>query len=193
MSTPETDPHAGAILTGIARAAIESEFRRVTPPHESADWLAVPGASFVTLTRHGRLRGCIGSLTARHPLGEDVRHNAHAAAFADSRFLPLTAPELDGLRIEVSVLSALEPLEFTSEADALQQLRPGVDGLALRWHDHRGTFLPQVWQELPDRRVFLHQLKRKAGLPEDFWDAKLRLRRYTVKCWQESERPLAHA
>lgn len=193
MSSPESDPRAGEILTGIARAAIEAEFRQVARPDETADWLAAPGASFVTLTRHGRLRGCIGSLTAHRPLAEDVRHNAHAAAFADGRFLPLAAPELDGLQIEVSVLSQSEPLAFHSEADALRQLRPGVDGLVLRWRDHRSTFLPQVWEELPDREDFLNHLKRKAGLPEDFWSDKLRLRRYTVTSWKDSGRPLAHA
>lgn len=191
MSLPEEDPRAGSILTGIARATIEAEFRPVRLPDQTADWLAEPGASFVTLTRHGQLRGCIGSISPHRPLVDDVKHNAYAAAFRDGRFLPLTSLELDRLVIEVSVLSPTEPLTFHSEQDALRQLRPGTDGVVLRWRDHRGTFLPQMWEHLPEREQFLNHLKRKAGLPEDFWHDGVRLLRYTVTSWKESERPLA--
>lgn len=193
MSRPEEDPRAGSILTGIARATIEAEFRPVRLPEQTADWLDEPGACFVTLTRHGQLRGCIGSISPHRPLSDDVRHNAYAAAFRDGRFLPLTSLELDGLVIEVSLLSPTEPLTFHSEQDALRQLRPGTDGLVLRWRDHRGTFLPQMWEHLPDRAQFLNHLKRKAGLPEDFWHDGVRLLRYTVTSWKDSERPLARA
>ncbi len=149
-------------------------------------WLRAPGACFVTLMHAGRLRGCIGSVRARRPLGEDVRANARAAALADPRFPPLAAHELAATRIEVSLLSAPVPLLVRDEAEALAALRPGTDGVILEMRGgERSTFLPQVWDSLPSPREFLGQLKRKAGLPADFWSADLHLFRYTVMHWQE--------
>ncbi len=190
--SPRTDPRAGEILLAIARAAIADHFGIRLACDESTPWLSEPGATFVTLTEHGRLRGCIGSLEAYRPLLTDLRANARAAAFRDPRFAPLTAAELGDTRIEVSLLSATEPLEFTSEADAVSGLRPGVDGVILVWGSHRGTFLPQVWEQLPDPAEFLGHLKRKAGLSASFWDPQVRLWRYTVTKWKESKLPLAH-
>ena len=117
-----------------------------------------------TLTQDGRLRGCIGSLEAQRPLGEDVRHNARAAALSDPRFPPLTRAEVAGTRIEVSLLSTPKPLAFADHADLIAQLRPGEDGLILECGGARGTFLPQVWESLPDPEQFVAELKRKAGL-----------------------------
>jgi AmmeMemoRadiSam system protein A len=151
-----------------------------------APWLNTPGASFVTLTQAGSLRGCIGSLEACRPLRDDVATNAANAAFRDPRFPPLTAGELAGTRIEVSVLSEPEPYPFTDRADALSRLRPGIDGLTLEYGNRRGTFLPQVWESLPEPDAFLTHLVRKAGFPPGWWDDDARLSRYTVTAFEET-------
>lgn len=179
---------AGAVLLPLARGAIAEKLGLATTGRgaaPAASWLGEPGATFVTLTEDGRLRGCIGSLEAHRPVGEDVVANARAAAFRDPRFPAVTAAELPRLRVEVSLLSAAEPLTFAAEADARAQLRPGVDGLILTARGHRGTFLPQVWEQLPDPADFLAHLKRKAGLPLTYWGPDVRLARYTVTKWTE--------
>ena len=141
--------------------------------------LQEPGASFVTLKKHGELRGCIGSLEAHRPLVEDVAHNAYAAAFLDPRFPPLTGHELAEVDFHLSILTPAVPMSFNSEADLLRQLRPGIDGLVLEDGIHRGTFLPAVWESLPDAAQFFQQLKRKAGLPTDHWSNNVKVARYT--------------
>jgi hypothetical protein len=145
------------------------------------------GATFVTLRLGGELQGCIGSIAAVRPLIEDLRHNTLAAASQDPRFPPLDPAELDEVELEVTLLSPPRAMDFTDEADALAQLRPGVDGVVLRWGSRRSTFLPQVWEMLPSPEVFLAQLKKKAGLPEDFWHPDLGLERYTAEKWSESD------
>lgn len=177
----------GTLLVALARAAISSQFGLTFSVNGDAAFLQRPGATFITLKNNGQLRGCIGSLSVHRSLLDDVRANARAAAFQDPRFGPLRFEELDSIRIEVSLLSALQPMVFSDEADALSQLRPGIDGLVLECGDKRGTFLPQVWENLPEPRAFLKELKRKAGLAADFWDAGLRLSRYTVAKWAEPE------
>ena len=136
-------------------------------------------AAFVTLKINGQLRGCIGSLTAHRPLALDAVHNAYAAAFKDPRFPPLSKPEYDLLKIKISVLTKAVPMQFNSEEELLGQLQPGVDGLILTAGKNRGTFLPAVWQDLPDPVDFLRHLKLKAGLPEDFWSDEVKVERYT--------------
>lgn len=173
-------------LASLARAAIAQRLGLAGAAPARPDWLARPGAAFVTLTRHGELRGCIGSLEAWRPLGEDIEANARAAAFNDPRFPPLTAEELPAIQVEVSLLSRPETMQFTDEADALRQLRPGVDGVILEWGRHRGTFLPQVWDQLPDPADFMRHLKLKASLPPGFWSPDLRLSRYTVEKFKEA-------
>jgi len=187
VSRPEAFPDdAGPVLTGLARAAIEQRLDlRDDLVADRPEWLREPGASFVTLTLDGRLRGCIGSLVAHRPLGQDVASNAQAAAFADPRFRPLRAADVDLVRVEVSVLGPSEPIVFTDRADALRQLRPGVDGVILDAGWHRATFLPQVWDELPDPDEFLRHLLAKADLPPDRWDATIRLARYGVTAFAE--------
>jgi AmmeMemoRadiSam system protein A len=140
-----------------------------------------PAATFVTLRREGELRGCIGGLTVKQALVLDVIENAAGAALRDPRFFPLAASELMGLHIHISVLSPLTPLAFDSETELLAQLRPGVDGLLLELGARRGTFLPSVWETLPDPRDFLYELKRKAGVPHDYWSLDLRISRYTTE------------
>lgn len=139
------------------------------------------GASFVTLKKQGELRGCIGTLEAYQPLVKDVAHNAYAAAFSDPRFLPLSGDELDGLEIHISVLTPAVPMTFDSEADLLSQIRPGIDGLILEEDHLRGTFLPSVWESLPDAKSFLQHLKQKAGLPAHYWSPHIRISRYTTE------------
>jgi uncharacterized protein len=178
----------GQLLTALARAAIAAEFGAPWPDLPRPAWLDEPAATFVTLTLHGRLRGCIGSLEAHLSLYDDVMHNARAAAFGDPRFPPLAADELPAVRIEVSVLTAPQPLEFSSEADALRRLRPGVDGVIFQYGARRATLLPQVWEQLPEPSEFLAHLKRKAGLPPDFRAEGMRLAVYQVERFQADER-----
>lgn len=176
----------GRILISIARSSIAGKFGILLSAPGDAPFLHCRGASFVTLKTQGRLRGCIGSLQAHRSLIEDVRANACAAAFQDPRFEPLRFEELRTTTIEVSVLSQLEPIAFRDQDDALAQLRPGLDGVVLEHAGQRGTFLPQVWDSLPSPRMFLGELKRKAGLPANFWNPEVRLFRYSVKKWAEA-------
>jgi MEMO1 family protein len=178
---------AGKVLIPIARSAIGGVLGMGFQAAEHHTFLHQHGAAFVTLTRHGELRGCIGSLLAHRKLLDDVKANAKAAAFLDPRFEPLTATELKTTLVEISLLSASEELRFVSEDDALAQLRPGIDGLIFEYGRNRGTFLPQVWEQLPDARQFVSHLKRKAGLPADFWAEGVRLSRYTVSKWREAD------
>jgi len=138
-------------------------------------------ATFVTLKHQGKLRGCIGILEAVRPLALDVIHNAHAAAFRDTRFYPLSIKEFEDLDLEISVLSPIEPVEFLNEQDLLGKLRPGTDGLCLEDGMYHGAFLPQMWQQLPVPRDFLNQLKVKAGLPPSYWSESLQVVRFTVE------------
>lgn len=181
----------GKLLLQIARAAISNVLGQAVaqpePTGQSADVLQAPGASFVTLNQQGQLRGCIGSLQAHRPLITDIQANAIAAALHDPRFSPLTLVELEITTVEVSVLSAMQPLPFASEAHALAQLRPGVDGVVFEFGRYRSTFLPQVWEQLPDASQFMAHLKHKAGLAPDFWAAEVRLQRYTVSKFKEVE------
>ena len=180
----------GSALLARARNAIAAQLKQPTVAEPAHPQLAQPGATFVTLTQNGDLRGCIGSLQAHRPLDQDVRANAVAAAFRDPRFAPLTLAELPRTRVEVSLLSAPQPMTFTDEADALRQLRPNVDGIIFSAGEGgklgRSTFLPQVWEQLPEPRAFMARLKQKAGLPADYWSPEVQLQRYEVQKWKES-------
>jgi len=180
---------AGRILTGLARASIAQalELPFEVPTGANDSWLDAPGAAFVTLTQDGQLRGCIGSLMAHRPLRDDVTNNAQAAAFDDPRFMPLRTAEVAYTRIEVSVLSAPVPMPFTSRQDALARLRPGIDGVILSAGRRRATFLPQVWDELPEPEVFIAHLFHKAGLPPTYWGDHVAISRYTVTAFLEDE------
>lgn len=180
---------AGGTLLPLARAAIARELGKSRPvtANANAAWLLEPGASFITLMHDGRLRGCIGTLRAHRALVEDVTANAVAAAFRDPRFRPLTAVEFEATEVEISVLSPLEPLAFADERDALARLRIGVDGVVFHYGHHNSTFLPQMWEDFGEPAEFIAHLKYKAGLPPDFWDPEVRLSRYTVAKWRESD------
>jgi len=158
-------------LLRLARETIIRHPRREGPPPVDLDTLPESltrnGASFVTLTKYGQLRGCIGSLEPRRPLVLDVRENAVSAAFHDPRFPPVRPDELGVLDIEVSVLSPPQPLSYDGLDDLIARLRPGVDGVVIEHGWNRATFLPQVWEKLPDPHEFLQHLCLKAYLPSD--------------------------
>ncbi len=179
------DAERGKTLLSIARAAISRALNMPGAFDKTAPWLAEHGACFVTLTQHGELRGCIGSLQAYRPLLDDIKSNAVSAALRDPRFMPLSAEELDITKVEVSLLSPPQAMHFRDEADALAQLRPNVDGVIFQYGPYRSTFLPQVWEQLPQPCEFMAHLKYKAGLPADFWSPEVILSRYTVEKWKE--------
>ena len=183
------DGPRGELLLSIARTSIAEALGLESDgyPAELPGWLLEDGACFITLTQNGQLRGCIGSLEPHRPLIDDVKSNAKSAAFKDPRFEPLSADELAITEVEVSLLSATEPLHFSSEEEALAQLRPGTDGVIFEYGRHRSTFLPQVWEQLPSTETFMAHLKNKAGLSADFWADEVKLSRYTVSKWKESD------
>ncbi|MDH3672154.1 MAG: AmmeMemoRadiSam system protein A [Gammaproteobacteria bacterium] len=141
-----------------------------------------PGASFVTINVRDQLRGCIGSLEIKRALAVDVVKNARAAAFDDPRFGALTQVEFENLHIHISVLSSPEIIDCASEDELLRQLRPGIDGVILEDGTSRATYLPSVWEVLPDPHNFLQQLKCKAGLSLDHWSETMKVQRYTTEC-----------
>ena len=185
---PDTLPRdAGRVLLPLARTAIANQLGMSWQENETPQWLQQYGACFITLTRDTKLRGCVGTLRAQRALAEDVKANAVAAAFRDPRFPPVAAGEFPVVALEISVLSAVEPMRFDDEADALRQLRRGIDGLVFEYGYHTSTFLPQVWEDFKEPTEFVAHLKYKAGLPPDFWDKDVRLSRYTVFKWRENE------
>jgi AmmeMemoRadiSam system protein A len=186
-----TDFDLGCAVLTLARSAITERLglgKLDTVNHAS---LEQPSATFVTLKQGSQLRGCVGSLQRTRALRDDVRLNALAAAFRDPRFAPLDAHELPQISLEVSLLSAEERIEATSEDELIARLRPGIDGLMVEYGCHRATLLPQVWQRLDDPRLFLAALKLKAGLSEDFWSAGMIVSRYEAITWKEQEREVA--
>lgn len=174
-----------ATLLDIARQSIGFGLKHGRPaPVTTTDYslpLQESKATFVTLNINNNLRGCIGTLEAYRPLVEDVSQNAYAAAFRDPRFPKLNINEFPQLDIHISVLSKPQPMTFDDEQDLLAQLQPGIDGLVLEEGYHRGTFLPQVWESLPEPNQFLRHLKQKAGLPPDYWSKAITMQRYTVE------------
>ena len=175
----------GRALIALARNAVESSLLETKEIKSDLPWLEQCGATFVTLTKDGQLRGCIGSLEAARPLAMDVAENALGAAFRDPRFPRLAADEWPRCQVEVSLLSAPKRVEFADEADLLAQLQPGIDGVILEADGRRATFLPQVWESLPDKRVFMAELVKKAGLPADTRLGRCRVSRYRVEKFHE--------
>ena len=191
MHSPEYPENLRLAMLALGRESIEHgletgrPLRISDPPHPAE--LAEARTCFVTLRQAGELRGCMGSLQANSPLAESVALNAFGSAFEDPRFPPLPGRALASLDIEISVLSALEPLANYGEADLLSQLQPLVDGLVLEAGPYRSTFLPKVWEQLPDRREFLYALKCKAGLPGEYWSHDVRVHRYHTETFAESD------
>lgn len=178
-------------LLKIARDSIQKGFKAGHPlPINRADFsnnFLEKRAVFTTLEKEGNLRGCIGSLIPVRSLVEEVARSAFLAAFKDPRFPPLSEAEFSEIEISLSILSPLEPISCQSEQELIDQLRPGVDGLMIQEGSQSGTFLPTVWEELSDRGEFLRHLKRKAGLPENYWSPSLHFFRYTTSCFSEKE------
>ena len=149
--------------------------------------LRAPGASFVTLTTGGQLRGCIGTLKKQLPLAEDVRQHAVDAAVHDYRFASVRPEEVDQIEIEISVLTTPQPLEYSRPEDLLSLLRPNIDGVILISGDHRATFLPQVWSKVPNAEVFLDMLCEKALLSRGEWrQGNLEILTYQVESFHET-------
>jgi MEMO1 family protein len=186
-------PEHGRALLALARASIGSALgANPAPAVPDVLWLKIARATFVTLKKGGDLRGCIGSLEARRPLGEDVIANARAAAFQDPRFPPLSRQGFDAqgsesIGIEVSLLSAPRRILFQDHADLIRQLRPGADGIILEYESLRATFLPQVWEGLPDPEQFLAHLKLKAEIPANVPTTRCTVLRYGALKWSETQ------
>lgn len=169
-------------LLKVAREAIQYGFTHKRPPKielkKYSPQLQAEAATFVTLKLVNQLRGCIGTLEAYQPLAQDVADHAYSAAFTDPRFPPLEQDEEPQLHISISILSKPEQIPFETEQELIEQLKPGLDGLIMQYGQHKGTFLPSVWKELPEKQEFLGHLKQKAGLPSDFWSKDIRVSRY---------------
>lgn len=179
-----TDAESAAVVD-VARRAIERAVAAGAPLDVDASDFPAPlrgqAATFVTVERKGELLGCIGSIRAHLPLVEDVAKNAAGAILHDPRCPTLRPSDVPDLEIHVSLLTPPRPMTFSSEEDLISQLRPGVDGLLLEEGFNRGTFLPVVWESLPDPRDFLAHLKTKAGLPQTYWSDTVRVSRYTTE------------
>jgi hypothetical protein len=187
-----SEPHRGILLQVAREALAAAAAGRSFADPNPADYPEPLGrelACFVTLEQAGELRGCIGTLRARRPIVVEVAQMARAAAVGDPRFPPVSSAELPSLDISISVLSPPVRLDFESERELLEQIRPGVDGLILRDGWHSGTFLPSVWEKLPGRREFLEQLKRKAGLPTHHWSPTVEVDRYSTECFSGPWQP----
>jgi len=164
------------ILLKIARESLEKSVRGQPLPDIHFNALPAPlqelGASFVTLTIEGRLRGCIGTLEAYQPLAQDVQEHAMAAALQDPRFYAVQPSELGIIKIEVSVLTPKVPLGYDGPQDLIKKIRPGVDGVVLGDGYRKATFLPQVWEKVPNTELFLSELCMKMGAAGDLWRKK---------------------
>lgn len=190
MRVSDRENLPGAELLRLARGSIEYGFIHREPLPIICDKLprvlTEPGATFTTLRFEGELRGCRGTLEAAHPLAKDVTRSAFLAAFRDPRFGPVGEDELSVITLEVSVLSPLESIPVTDEADLLDRLTPGADGLVIVADGRRATLLPKVWEMMPDPRQFLAALKAKCGLADDYWSERLEFQRYRTTSFVES-------
>ena len=186
----------GDVLVRLARQTLMEELGKTVPPAESEPVKTAlsdqcyhsQNGTFVTLKIDGQLRGCIGNLNATEPISEGVRRNAINAAFHDPRFAPLTGQELEQVEIEVSILTEPQPLDYIDGSDLLEKLRVNIDGVIIRKGHSSATFLPQVWEQLPEPEDFLSHLCMKAGLPSNAWrDTKLEVLTYQVQYFEEHE------
>ena len=190
MHSPDRHDLPGTELLRLARGSIEHGLIHGEPLPINCDELPLaltePGATFTSLSLQGKLRGCRGTLEAAHPLAEDVSRSAFDAAFRDPRFDPVGEDELGAIRLEVCVLSPLESIPAIDEAELLDRLTPGEDGLVIFADGRRATFLPKVWEMLPEPRQFLAALKTKCGLSDDYWSEQLEFQRYRTTSYAES-------
>lgn len=178
-----------AQLLQLGRQSIEYGLLRGKPVSvivdDFHDTLRQPGAAFVTLHKDNILRGCVGNLEAHQPLVCDIADNAFAAAFRDNRFPRVSDGELDLLHIEISVLTPAEPITFNSESELIEAIEPDLDGIVLQDGYYRSTFLPSVWEQLPNKIEFLKHLKLKAGLSADYWSPSIKAFRYRTISFEE--------
>jgi len=179
----------GKSLLQLARQTIAGRLGSALETVDVTDAdFAVEFGTFVTLKVKGALRGCIGNLLPNEPVAADIKRNAISAAFHDSRFSPLTAAEFEDVKIDISILSPPQTLEYKDGADLISKLRPGIDGITLKLGGARATFLPQVWDQLPAPELFLNHLCRKAGLVESAWkDSHPEIEVYQVQCFEEDK------
>jgi uncharacterized protein len=188
-SCTDINPAEGRQLLDIAHRSIEAGLDGASMPSLDAAGmqgvLATLRDSFVTLTRNGELRGCMGVIESPRPLAQNTADCAFSAAFRDQRFTPLTPAEAGQTRIEVSVLSEMEPFGVRDREDLLQQLQPGVDGLLMEDVRYRSIFLPQVWEKVGSAQEFLEHLLSKAGLPGDYWSGTIRFSRFYITSFSE--------
>ena len=194
MCPPNEDclsPRSKAELLRVARSGLRSYLRKGRHPRVDVGSFPSPmrshAATFVTLQKDGRLRGCIGSLAAHKPMIADVVDNAIKAGRSDARFRPVQAGELEDIDLKIAVLSAARGMTFADQADLEAQLSPGCDGLILSSGTHRGTFLPMVWDSLRDPHAFVEGLKVKAGLPKGYWSDDLRVERFHTESFAEGD------
>lgn len=188
-TTEELSEPNRATLLEVARSSIWNGLESGAPlepnPAEYEPALQAPRATFVTLTKNGRLRGCIGSLQAHQALVSDVARNAYSSAFQDHRFRPLANAEYPEIRVEISILTPPVPFPVASEQDLLDRIEPGIDGLIIQEGMRRATFLPAVWESLPAPEAFLTQLKLKAGMPAGHWSKNVKVFRYHAEKFAE--------
>jgi len=192
-ATDKLTDKEGKILLSIARNTIEQRlFGQKEKRPDGADLsrkFSERRGTFVTLTLHEGLRGCIGHIIPQETLLEGVRLNAINAAFRDPRFPPLSKKEWENVKIEVSILTEPKELVYSDGEDLLNKLRPGLDGVIIKKGHRQATFLPQVWEQLPDKKEFLIHLCMKAGLDEFAWkDERLEVSIYQVQAFEEEEK-----
>jgi AmmeMemoRadiSam system protein B/AmmeMemoRadiSam system protein A len=177
--------YCGEELLALANQTIEAQAMEGRAfeyePSRYSDVLNLLIPSFITLSKQGQLRGCMGSLKAQDNLGRNVIHNAHQAAFADPRFEPVQGHEIEELSISISLLTPLVPVQFSSYEQLLEQVRPGIDGLLLQYQHYHATFLPSVWETLPRKEEFIHHLLVKMGLAKNFWSPQMQAWTYQTE------------
>lgn len=192
LKMPDKDkltPEEGEYLLSLARRTIESKLSGKEPPAEENDlpdkFFKKRGA-FVTLNIHGSLRGCIGHIVPHEPLIDCIKINSLNAAFEDPRFRPLSKKEFEDIEIEISILTEPRQLEYSGADDLLEKLRPGTDGVIIKKNHYQSTFLPQVWEQLPDKKEFLSHLCLKAGMNAGEWKkGDLSVYTYQVQAFEE--------
>lgn len=185
MITRDEEKQAIAYVRAVIQERLGGP--RARPPKGGIFDEHVP--NFVTLYDGARLQGCIGNLDPREPLARSLAYNAIAAAFDDPRNQELSLAQVPSLTVELSLLSPRAKVEFTSEREAREALRPHVDGALLEWDGYRGVFLPQVWKQLPTPKDFLDHLKVKAGLRRDFWADDVSIERFTIHEFYDGPTP----
>jgi hypothetical protein len=166
------------LIPQLCKIILKSGFEKGKVTIQYPQILDEDGACFVTLEKDGKLRGCIGSIVAHRPLITDLVENTKNAAFNDRRFKPVTADEVDSLKINVSILTPAYQMEFNGEEDLLNKITPKKDGLIIIDGEHQGVYLPSVWDEIPEKKDFLNSLKEKAGLSADYWSDNLKAYRF---------------